>query len=584
MCNSVQQAAQQLTFGLPGQIQSCLRKVARAEAKARALTPAEYAVFSANFNSGQLLVAYSDETQVMSDLERIRFCDFEGKNVLFQLELFPEAVFSLAHTTFQDCRIESGSRVCRTSRVRRTVLLAYCNVEGCGLVSGPKTIATNFGNGLRVSPGLGTGERAVSVVLESTLEHVARVSLDQFQCPPSHGEEYSARVAEYISQCSSEFTIICELARVEQCPELLCCFVGRKCVVSSGSTLRHSTLMELCVVEQNSTVDTCLLQPRVKLASQAIAVNSLLCQQSQVDCQGKLLDSVLGPRAHLAEGEINASLIGPLVGFHHQAMLIATFWPRGRGNVGYGANCGSNHTSRCADQSLWPGEGVFFGLGCCIKLPLNLTLAAYSIVATGVTFGPGKLVFPFSLVTSGNGTECQVAPGWGIESNAYSLERNEMKMASRAPDGYDSKVFSQFVAKQVYVARLVLIRALGASDKQVFKHEAGMELGGGFALRKDFEKGVRGYTRFLQLYSLRNAVGRFRVVQVPDQVASAEIDQTWEVDYAQTGMSLDSEEDERETVEWFLRRVFAPEQVGKPCVESYPRADMRKPLDWTRIW
>src|SRR5262249_14648712 len=121
---------------------------------------------------------------------------------------------------------------------------------------------------------------------------------------------------------------------------------------------------------------------------------------------------------HLAEGEISSSLIGPLVGFHHQSMLIATFWPTGRGNVGYvyssaqgvlshpfyfrryGANCGSNHTSRVSDQSMWPGEGVFFGLGSSLKFPLNLSRAPYSVIATGVVFGPGRLDFPFSLITT----------------------------------------------------------------------------------------------------------------------------------------------------------------------------------------
>ena len=45
-------------------------------------------------------------------------------------------------------------------------------------------------------------------------------------------------------------------------------------------------------------------------------------------------------------GECLHCLVGPFVGFHHQSLLIATIWPLGRGNVGYGANVGSNHTSR----------------------------------------------------------------------------------------------------------------------------------------------------------------------------------------------------------------------------------------------
>lgn len=56
--------------------------------------------------------------------------------------------------------------------------------------------------------------------------------------------------------------------------------------------------------------------------------------------------SILGPDSGVGSGECHHSLVGPFVGFHHQALLIAAIWPLGRGNVGYGANVGSNHTSR----------------------------------------------------------------------------------------------------------------------------------------------------------------------------------------------------------------------------------------------
>ena len=61
---------------------------------------------------------------------------------------------------------------------------------------------------------------------------------------------------------------------------------------------------------------------------------------------GKLTHSVLGPDSGVGAGECLHCLVGPFVGFHHQSLLIATIWPLGRGNVGYGANVGSNHTSR----------------------------------------------------------------------------------------------------------------------------------------------------------------------------------------------------------------------------------------------
>src|SRR5438093_13263730 len=98
--------------------------------------------------------------------------------------------------------------------------------------------------------------------------------------------------------------------------------------------------------------------------------------------------SISGPNSGVAEGEVTASLVGPFVGFHHQALLIAALWPEGKGNVAYGANVGSNHTTKAPDQEFWPGEGRFRGLGVHIKFPSALSQPPYSLIASGATTLP----------------------------------------------------------------------------------------------------------------------------------------------------------------------------------------------------
>ena len=73
---------------------------------------------------------------------------------------------------------------------------------------------------------------------------------------------------------------------------------------------------------------------------------------------------------------------------------------RWQGNVGYGANVGSNHTGKAPDQELRSGEGVFFGLGVNIKYPSNFGKAPYTIFASGVGCLPQRIEFPFSLVNT----------------------------------------------------------------------------------------------------------------------------------------------------------------------------------------
>ena len=73
---------------------------------------------------------------------------------------------------------------------------------------------------------------------------------------------------------------------------------------------------------------------------------------------------------------------------HALSLLLLAIWFEGKGNIGYGANIGSNHTGRLPDQESIPGEGVFFGLGCSIKYPCNFHNAPYSIIASGVVTLP----------------------------------------------------------------------------------------------------------------------------------------------------------------------------------------------------
>ena len=154
----------------------------------------------------------------------------------------------------------------------------------------------------------------------------------------------------------------------------------------SRAIVRHSLLQWGAVAEDGAYVERSLL-----------AEASTVTRKGNRDGLGRSV-----PTPGSAEGEVSASVVGPFVGFNHHALLVSACWPEGRGNVGYGANVGSNHTGRAPDQEIHPGEGTFFGLGVNVKMPANFSEAPYTIIATGVDTGPQRLRFPFSLMVPGS--------------------------------------------------------------------------------------------------------------------------------------------------------------------------------------
>lgn len=288
-----------------------------------------------------------------------------------------------------DAVVLDGAAVHNTDVLARTVVCRGAAVVGCGIVSAPPASAPfTFGNGTVVSVGAEVGGRAVPIAAEMPFNTAVEVASHQGRTGP-HRElraAHEAQIAGYTSAVSCSHAVIGPGAQCLKCPTLTAALVGAAAVVVAA-TVEEATLCssadEPVRVEHGAQVRRAALQWGACVTSMALVEDSMMCEHSRVERHGKLFGSVLGPNSSISEGECSGSLVGPFVGFHHQSLLIASFWPEGKGNVGYGANVGSNHTGRAPDQELWPGQGVFFGLGTSIKFPANYRAAPYSIVATG---------------------------------------------------------------------------------------------------------------------------------------------------------------------------------------------------------
>ncbi|OPX31341.1 MAG: hypothetical protein B1H40_04190 [Candidatus Latescibacteria bacterium 4484_181] len=258
---------------------------------------------------------------------------------------------------------------------------------------------------------------------------------------------------------------------------------------------------------------------------------------------GKVTQSILGPNTGVAEGEVTASLLGPFVGFHHQALLIAALWPEGKGNVAYGANIGSNHTSKAPDQELWPGEGVFFGLGVNIKYPSDFTRAPYSIFAMGVNALAQKLTFPFSLINTPaavykgvSPAYNEIRPAWLLTDNMYTLRRNEEKFKKRNKakrTTFDFDVFRPHIVDLMIDARNRLLEVTEVKDLYTDKDIRG--LGKNYMLEESRLKAIEAYTFYIKYYALLGLKRKVEELldsgskeQIADLISRPSSDLRWE--------------------------------------------------------
>ncbi|NUN98803.1 MAG: hypothetical protein HUU16_21830 [Candidatus Omnitrophica bacterium] len=206
---------------------------------------------------------------------------------------------------------------------------------------------------------------------------------------------------------------------------------------------------------------------------------------------------------------MSSSLIGPFVGFHHQALLIGVVWPEGKGNVGHGCNCGSNHTGKAPDQEFWPGEGMFLGLGVNVKFPGCFTEAPYTFIATGTNLAPQRVAFPFSLIAPPSryprhvrpGLN-EIIPGWVLDRNLFALLRGEQKFAERDRSfrsQLERRVFRREIIERMLAARARLAEIEG---EEVYTESEAEGLGENFLTEKSRLRAMEVYSFHIQLFAL----------------------------------------------------------------------------------
>ncbi|UCB46252.1 MAG: DUF4954 family protein [Spirochaetota bacterium] len=380
---------------------------------------------------------------------------------------------------------------------------------------GSLTASSNctFGNGVEIAVGIETGGREIVSFAELTIPVATSVAMKRQD--KTFLSEYRQFVETYLKKCTLSFGVMEEGSTVRFTQKVEDVWIGRGAVIDGAVLVKNCTLLgseeEPTEISHGALVKNSCLQWGSEVTSMSIVEDSILTEHATVERHGKVIQSIIGPNTSIAEGEVTACLVGPFVGFHHQALLIASLWPEGKGNVGYGANIGSNHTSKAPDQELIIGEGVFFGLGVNMKFPSNYSDAPYSIIATAVDLLPQKVDFPFSLINTASRTLQDISPsyneifpGWVLLHNIYTIRRNEGKYKRRNKARRSSFVFDVF--RRNIVQKLVTARERLSSvkeEKEIYTDSDISGLGKNYMLESSRKKGIEAYTFYIQYYALR---------------------------------------------------------------------------------
>jgi len=457
------------------------------------------------------------------DPQRVRNCIFEGEVVLGkadeEAQVLPGAKMAagLYNSRIVNCVIGDNALVADTRLIANYVVGRNAVVFGNGSVTAAPPC--RFGTGQELSVGLETGGREVGVYAEITVNVAGLVATSRGD--ESFLQDYRSLLETYLGKIAGARGFIADCAVVRNCPALHDVFIGPHALVDGAILVENASLLssaeERTRVQSGAIVRNSVLQWGCHVDSMAIVESSVLCEHSSAERHGKVTASIIGPNTAIGEGEVTACLVGPFVGFHHQALLIAAYWPEGKGNVAYGANIGSNHTSRLPDQEIRPGEGNFFGLGANIKFPSDFSRAPYSIIATGATTLPQKVVFPFSLINTPTDRVDgvppafnEIIPGWVLARNMFMVKRNENKYVQRNKARrlkFEAQALRPEIIDMMVEARQLLGKAAG---KDVYTDKDIAGLGKNYLLEPNRRVAAETYTFYIRYYALK---GLFREVR-----------------------------------------------------------------------
>ena len=435
----------------------------------------------------------------------VRLPAFYGTLLLPGDVSFPTGIYdSLVH----NCIVENAL-VYKVSMLSNVLVRSSAVVHNVGtLVSSGKI---NFMIGSTMSVGNEMGGRELFVFPDITMDLVEAQLVHKAESDVQQSFEEQRK--NFREEISLPFGVVGKGAVVSNTNIVRNSWIGAHARVEGAAKIRNtiilSSLEESTHIYDSVIIENSDLQMGVKVHTGAEVQRSVLMSRSKVGCKAIVKSSIVAPCCHIEEGEVNSTYMGPLTQMHHHSLLIAALWPEGCGNLGYGANVGSNHTGRMPDQEIMPGQGMFFGLGVNVKFPANYRESPFTLIASGVTTMPQRVKFPFSLIRSGDpqlmGVPArlnEILPAWNYARNAYALDRNIYQYAQRGKGAVPNSYFSLYGAETVHYAFDAYCRLQVNQVQDVYTKEHIDGLGENFLRERVRQKALKTYGEYLERYVL----------------------------------------------------------------------------------
>ena len=418
---------------------------------------------------------------------------------------FPTGIYdSLVH----NCFIENAL-VHKVAMLSNILVRSSAVVQNVGSIISSGKISYMIGNYMHV--GNEMGGRKVAVFPEITME---LVEAQLFHKPdPEVAAAFEEQLKTYREETAFPFGVVGKGAVICNTNIIRNSWIGAHARIEGAEKIRNSVVLS-SLEEPSHVYDSVILensnvQKSVTIHTGAEVQGSVLMNRTTVACKAIVKSSIIAPCCHIEEGEVNSSYMGPMTQMHHHSLLIAALWPDGCGNLGYGANVGSNHTGRMPDQEVMPGQGMFFGLGVNIKFPANYRESPFTLIATGLTTLPQRVKFPFSLIRPGDPQLVnvpprlnEIVPGWNYARNAYALDRNLYKYSLRGKGIVPSAFYSIFNPDTVRYVSDAYQRLQVSNIRDIYTKEHIDGLGENFMRERIRQQAIKTYQEYLERYVL----------------------------------------------------------------------------------